>query len=103
MEYIISPDSARILVVDDEKVIRDILSDFLTSEGYKVTTVENGALALTELHEHPYNLMITDLKMPELGGIELLEKIQEEKINIISVIMTGFATVETAIKAMKYG
>ncbi len=103
MEYIYSQESARVLVVDDEKVIRDILADFLTSEGYRVSSAENGAKALEELRQNHYNLMITDLKMPELGGIELLEKIKQENINVITVIMTGFATVETAIRAMKHG
>jgi response regulator RpfG family c-di-GMP phosphodiesterase len=103
MEYQVHEDSPRVLVVDDEKVIREILSDFLTMEGYVVRTVEDGAAALNELERRSYNLVISDLKMPGMGGLELLEKIEHLKVNIVSVIMTGFGTVETAIEAMKKG
>src|SRR5499426_867918 len=103
MEYHLHEESPRVLVVDDEKVIREILSDFLTMEGYLVRTVEDGQAALTELRLRPYDLVISDLKMPRMGGLELLEKIAEEKLNVLTVIMTGFGTVETAIEAMKKG
>ena len=96
-------ETARILVVDDEKVIREILADFLTMEGYVVHTVEDGAQALEELQQRSYNLVISDLKMPNMGGLELIEKITEESIPVLTVIMTGFGTVETAIEAMKKG
>ena len=96
-------DSARILIVDDEKVIREILSDFLAMEGYVVRAVEDGVAALKELRLRPYDLVISDLKMPNMGGIELLEKISEENLNVLTVIMTGYGTVETAIEAMKKG
>ncbi len=75
MEYQVHEESPRVLVVDDEKVIREILSDFLTMEGYVVRTVEDGDAALRELERRSYNLVISDLKMPGMGGLELLEKI----------------------------
>jgi response regulator RpfG family c-di-GMP phosphodiesterase len=103
MEYQVHEESPRVLVVDDEKVIREILSDFLTMEGYVVRTVEDGDAALRELERRSYNLVISDLKMPGMGGIELLEKIADLKFNVLTVIMTGFGTVETAIEAMKKG
>jgi response regulator RpfG family c-di-GMP phosphodiesterase len=96
-------EAPRVLVVDDEKVIREILSDFLTMEGYVVRTVEDGSAALRELLRRPYDLCISDLKMPVMDGLELLEKIAEENINVLTVIMTGFGTVETAIEAMRKG
>ena len=96
-------DAPRILVVDDEKVIREILSEFLTLEGYVVRSVEDGEKALSELRVRPYDLVISDLKMPRVSGLQLLEKITEENINVLTVIMTGFGTVETAIEAMKKG
>jgi response regulator RpfG family c-di-GMP phosphodiesterase len=102
-EYVPALETARILVVDDEKVIREILADFLTMEGYVVHAVEDGAQALEELHKRSYNLVISDLKMPNLSGLELIQKIGEESIPVITVIMTGFGTVETAIEAMKKG
>ena len=102
-DYVPLLETARILVVDDEKVIREILADFLTMEGYVVHAVEDGALALEELHKRSYNLVISDLKMPNMSGLELIQKIGEESIPVITVIMTGFGTVETAIEAMKKG
>jgi response regulator RpfG family c-di-GMP phosphodiesterase len=95
--------AARILVVDDERVIREILAEFLTLEGFSVHTVEDGEKALTELRLHPYDLLITDLKMPRLSGLQLLEKVESERLGVLTVLMTGFGTVETAIEAMKKG
>jgi response regulator RpfG family c-di-GMP phosphodiesterase len=103
LEYTFNPDSPRILVVDDERVIREILSDFLGLEGYVVRTVEDGVQALEELQKRSYNLVISDLKMPKMGGLDLIEKITELGIPVLTVIMTGFGTVETAIEAMKHG
>src|SRR5436305_7740897 len=94
---------ARVLIVDDEKFIRDILADFLGMEGYVVRTAEDGAAALTELSSSHYDMVISDLKMPRMGGIELLEAISTSAPNALTVIMTGFGTVETAIDAMKRG
>ena len=94
---------ARILVVDDERVIREILAEFLALEGFSVHTVEDGEKALTELRMRPYDLVITDLKMPKISGLQLLEKIEAERLGVLTVLMTGFGTVETAIEAMKKG
>jgi response regulator RpfG family c-di-GMP phosphodiesterase len=102
-DYVLTADTARILVADDEKVIREILADFLSGEGYVVNTVEDGVAALAELKQRSYNLVISDLKMPNMNGLELIQKIGEESIPVITVIMTGFGTVETAIEAMKKG
>ncbi len=93
----------RVLIVDDEKFIRDILADFLGMEGYVVRTAEDGAAALEELNNAHYDLIISDLKMPRMGGIELLDAIGTAAPNALTVIMTGFGTVETAIDAMKRG
>jgi response regulator RpfG family c-di-GMP phosphodiesterase len=103
VEFTLNPDVPRILVVDDEKVIREILVDFLSVEGYLVRSCEDGALALKELERRSYNLVISDMKMPNLGGLELIERITQQQIPVLTVIMTGFGTVETAIEAMKKG
>src|SRR5207342_391427 len=76
---------------------------FLSLEGFSVHTVEDGEKALTELRLHPYDLLITDLKMPRLSGLQLLERIEAERLGVLTVLMTGFGTVETAIEAMKKG
>ncbi|MBX3251935.1 MAG: response regulator [Myxococcales bacterium] len=96
-------DAARILVVDDEQVIREILADFLSMEGFVVRTAADGSEALVELSRTHYDLVLTDLKMPKMGGLELLQAIQKHTPNVVTVIMTGFGTVETAIDAMKKG
>src|SRR5882672_4892803 len=96
-------DRPRILVVDDEKVIRDMLADFLGMEGYYVRTAEDGSTALVELTKGHYDLVISDLKMPKMGGIQLLDEISRTAPDALTVIMTGFGTVETAIDAMKRG
>src|SRR3954468_11000911 len=93
----------RVLVVDDEKFIREILAEFLGMEGYFVRTAEDGSSALAELGRSHYDLVISDLKMPKMGGIELLDQIGRVDPKALTVIMTGFGTVETAIDAMKRG
>ncbi len=98
-----SDERPRVLIVDDEKFIRDILADFLGMEGYIVRTAEDGAAALSELNNAHYDLIISDLKMPRMGGIELLDAIGIAAPSALTVIMTGFGTVETAIDAMKRG
>jgi putative nucleotidyltransferase with HDIG domain len=92
-----------VLVVDDEKFIRDILADFLGMEGYVVRTAEDGSAAIRELSQASYDLIISDLKMPRMGGLELLKEVSHHHPDTITVIMTGFGTVETAIDAMKRG
>jgi response regulator RpfG family c-di-GMP phosphodiesterase len=96
-------DRPRVLVVDDEKFIRDILADFLGMEGYVVRTAEDGSAAVTELSRASYDIVISDLKMPRMGGLELLRELSQAHPDTIAVIMTGFGTVETAIDAMKRG
>ncbi|MDH5491906.1 MAG: response regulator, partial [Myxococcales bacterium] len=89
--------------VDDEQVIREILADFLSMEGFRVRTAADGASALVELSRASYDLVLSDLKMPHMGGIELLEAIAKHTPDVVVIIMTGFGTVETAINAMKRG
>ena len=96
-------DKPRILVVDDEPIIREVLSDFLSSQGYEVKTAENGAAALQELIKKRFRLVMTDLKMPVMGGAELLSELARRKIHVTVIVMTAYATVETAIQTMKNG
>src|SRR5262245_2612329 len=93
----------RILVVDDEDVICDILKDFLEYEGFFVNTCLSGETALTELAKSSYDLVLTDLKMPGIDGLELLHRVEDSEADTMTVIMTGYGTVETAIEAMKRG
>jgi response regulator RpfG family c-di-GMP phosphodiesterase len=92
-----------VLVVDDEKFIRDIIADFLGLEGYIVGTAEDGSSAVRELESARYDMVISDLKMPKMGGIDLLREVVRAHPETLTVIMTGYGTVETAIDAMKRG
>ena len=98
-----SGSAPRILVVDDERFIRDVVAEFLVLEGYDVHTAADGQEALAELRGKPFDVVITDLKMPRMGGLELLGHISRSYPRTLTVIMTGFGTVETAIGAMKQG
>ncbi len=92
-----------ILVVDDEFSVRDILSDVLEGEGYSIKTAEDGIEALHIIRREPPDLVITDMRMPRMGGMELLYQINNLRVKIITIMMTGFATVETAVEAIKKG
>ncbi len=93
----------RVLVVDDEEDIRLNLSDYLELEGYEVFTMENGAKALEILGEQQPDVIVSDLMMPEMGGMELLEELSKRENPIPVVIMTAFGTIDYAVKAMKVG
>lgn len=93
----------KILVVDDEKSIREILHIFLKEEGYKVTLADNGQSGLNALRNDIFDLIITDLKMPKSSGIELLKAIKEESPETVVVIITAFGSTESAVEAMKLG
>ncbi|MGA7838272.1 MAG: response regulator [Ignavibacteriaceae bacterium] len=94
---------ARILCVDDEGVILDSFRKILVLEGYCVDTVENGKEALGLIQSHHYDFVFTDLKMPEMDGLEVTKSVKHLRPDIDVVIITGYATVETAVDCMKYG
>jgi CheY-like chemotaxis protein len=94
---------ARILCVDDEAVILDSFRKILVLDGYSVDTVETGKEALGLVQSHSYDFVFTDLKMPEMDGVEVSKAIKHIRPDIDVIIITGFATVETAVECMKYG
>jgi len=93
----------RILVVDDDDVIREALQRLLEGWGYAVETFANGYVAIERLQQDEFDLVLTDLKMPKIGGMEVLENIQELQPEVPIIIITGFATIDTAVEAMKKG
>ncbi len=93
----------RVLVVDDEPLIVDILREFLTYEGHTVLCAHQGDAALKIISAESIDVLITDLKMPGMTGVELIRRAKEEDPDLECVVMTGFGTVETAIEAMKHG
>lgn len=90
-------------MVDDERFIREVLADFLRMEGYQVWAAEDGEAASQLLSQHTFEVVITDLKMPNKGGLDLLKEISVRSPQAITIVMTGYGTVETAIDAMKRG
>ncbi len=93
----------RIVVVDDDESLRRVTQFQLEQAGYEVTTAASGAQALHVLQLSPRDLVITDLKMPGLSGLELLRKIRADYPEVSVIIVTAFGTVETAVDAMKAG
>ena len=92
-----------VLVIDDEESMRDSCSQILTKDGFQTETAEDGSIGLEKTKEIKPDLVLVDLKMPGISGMEVLEKIKEVDPNIISVVITGYATVESAVDAMKIG
>jgi len=93
----------RILVVDDEESSRIGLSKILTKSGYDVVTAEDGAQAVERLKKHKCDLVITDMKMPRMDGIELLRKIKEDFADIGVIIVTAYGEVDSYLEAMNLG
>lgn len=93
----------RVLVVDDEESLRRVTQLKLQQAGYEPMTASDGAQALELLARHPQDLIITDLKMPGMSGMDLLRKVREEYPEIIVIVVTAFGTVESAVEAMKLG
>jgi len=92
-----------ILVVDDELIVRDSLSDWLAEDGYNVSTVKNGKEAIKSVKETDWDVLLVDLKMPGLSGLDVLSKVKEINPNTPVIIMTAYATVDTAVEAIKKG
>ncbi len=93
----------KILVIDDEAIIREGLRQALTMEGYQVTAAQNGKVGMEKLQNDNFSVVISDLKMPIMGGIEVLKTISVLQPNVPVIIITGFATVDSAVDAMKNG
>ncbi len=93
----------KILVVDDEKIVRDSTKEWLREEGFSVTTADSGQKALELMDETLFNMMLTDIKMPGMDGVELLAKAKQKNQDLTVVMMTAYAAVDSAVDAMKQG
>ncbi|MGB9497607.1 MAG: sigma-54-dependent transcriptional regulator [Dissulfuribacterales bacterium] len=97
------PNNFRILVVDDERHLTALLGRILTQSGYQVKTASSGISAIGKIDDFSPNLVITDLKMPDINGLDLLRKVRSERPEIDFIILTAYATVENAVEAIKEG
>ena len=93
----------RLLIVDDDAVFREELSDLLKDEGHQVVTAPSTPKAIEVLEQQDFDLVFTDLKMPRQSGLDLLREVRRRWPRLLVVMITGFATVETAVDAMKVG
>ncbi|MGE4130700.1 MAG: sigma-54-dependent transcriptional regulator [Bdellovibrionales bacterium] len=94
---------SRVLVVDDEESIREFLEIMLRKEGYEVTCAEDGQVGLDLIKKKSFDLVISDLQMPNLTGIELLRQVRDQYPDLLFMMITAFGTTETAVEAMKLG
>lgn len=93
----------KVLVVDDEEVICNLCNQILSQEGYAVTTVQNGFRAIEEAKKMPFDLLLTDLKMPGISGLDVYQAIKKIKDDITTIVITGHGTIDTAIESLKRG
>ena len=97
------PAGARLLIVDDEAAHTRALCDTLAIEGYGTAGFESASAAIQVMREQSFDLLLTDLMMPEMDGVELLREVQQLDPDIVGIVMTGHATIDTAVKAMQAG
>ena len=99
------PNQASILVIDDEQIMRDGCSRILSRDGWSVICAENGNQGLEEIKDRPENIdvILLDLMMPGMSGMEALDHIRTIDPNLLVIVITGYATVESAVEAMKKG
>ena len=93
----------RILVADDERSIRELLAIVLRRDGYEVILAENGRTALNVLEQEPVDLLISDIKMPDMSGVEVLRAAKQVDQDILGIMITAFASTESAVEALRMG
>lgn len=93
----------RVLVIDDEAIVRISCQRVLIPEGYDVVVTSRGDEAITLLEREPFDIVLTDLKMPDMDGIEVLKIIKKQHPGVQVIIITGYGTISTAVQAIKMG
>ncbi len=93
----------RVLVIDDEAIVRVSCKRVLEPAGYEVEVTERGQEALKLLQERPFDIVVTDLLMPDMDGLEVLRQIKQQWPRMPVIIITGYGTVSTAVQAVKLG
>lgn len=93
----------RILVIDDERVICDACRLVLSEKGHTVTLETSGAEGLRAIRQGDFDIVLLDMKLPDIDGMEILKAVREEKLGICVVVMTGYSIMPNAVQAMKLG
>jgi len=93
----------KILVIDDEESICHLLENILSDQGYIVTTARSGSEALKKIAKEPFDIVITDIRIPDVTGMQILEEVKKSHSQTMVIIMTAFASVETAQEAIRMG
>ena len=93
----------KVLIIDDERAIRNSLGEILTDEGYEVDTAEDGASGLQQVEKEKYDVIFCDIKMPGMDGVEVLGKLTEMGLDSAVVMISGHADIETAVECIKMG
>ena len=94
---------ANILIVDDDESLREVLVDAVTNLGHQAIDACNGVEALDKFRESSFDIVLTDLKMPQMDGLRLLEEIKKLKYDAVVIMITAFPTVDSAVQAIKLG
>lgn len=95
-------DKNRILVVDDELLIRDLLYDFFTTQGWDIVVAEGGQKAIDYLKNQQFDIVLIDLKMPDIDGMDLTGRIRSLYGDLPVIIMTGYPSLDTALEALRF-
>ena len=95
--------ASRVLVVDDERSMRELLSIMLRRDGHEVLLAEDGAVAVDLLQRERVDVLITDIRMPQVSGVDVLREAKRIDPDVISIVMTAFASTDTAVEALRLG
>ncbi len=93
----------KVLVIDDESVICDACEMVLSEKGHTVTMRNNGSDGLAAIRQEAYDIVLLDMKLPDMDGMEILKAVLEEKLGLCIIVMTGYSSISNAVEAIKQG
>ncbi len=93
----------RVLIIDDERVICDACEMVLSEKGHAVTSITHGKEGLSAIRQGAYDILLLDMKLPDIDGMEILKVVQEENPGLCTIVMSGYSSISNAVEAMKKG